>query len=131
MKRRWLLVALLGLAVLAASGLITLRERRLRALAPTAVRPEPFASRGWHSGSASRRVGMGYHMAESGELTGLTREELVARLGPPSAVRDQGMEWFLGERESAASMMFPYREHLGVLLDERGVCLRAAVSTRD
>jgi hypothetical protein len=41
------------------------------------------------------------------------------------------MEWFLGERESSASMMFPYREFLGVVLDERGICVEAAVSWRD
>ena len=70
-------------------------------------------------------------MAESGELVGLHRDELAARLGPPSVEGDRRLEWFLGERESGESMMFPYREHLGVLLDERGVCVRAAVSTRD
>ena len=61
----------------------------------------------------------------------LHRDELAARLGPPSVEGDRRLEWFLGERESGDSMMFPYREHLGVLLDERGVCVRAAVSTRD
>ena len=131
MRRRWWVVLVLVFAVALAGAGVALRERRLHRLAPTGVGPEPFAAWGWHSGSATRRVGMGYHLAGSGELVGLTRDELVARLGPPSAERDRGMEWFLGERESSASMMFPYREHLGVLLDERGVCVRAAVSTRD
>jgi hypothetical protein len=74
---------------------------------------------------------MAYHMARNGELVGRTRDELVTQLGPPSAERNRGMEWFLGERESSASMMFPYREFLGVVLDERGICVEAAVSWRD
>lgn len=130
MRRLWVGLLLLAAVALAGAGM-TLRERRLHRLAPTTIGPEPFAARGWHSGSATRRVGMGYHLAQSGELVGLHRDELAARLGPPSVEGDRRLEWFLGERESGDSMMFPYREHLGVLLDERGVCVRATISTRD
>lgn len=117
--------------LLVAVGVILLRERQLHNLAPTKVVPQPFALREWESGNATRRISMGYHIAASGEFVGLSRDELISRLGAPSAADGRRLEWFLGNRQSAGSMMFTYREHLNVLLDENGRCAFAQVVTRD
>lgn len=130
MARRWMLVVvLLGIVVIAATIRVML-EREV--VAPTAIQPERFDAAGWHSSNAWRRIAMARYLTTNQKLIGRPRDELVAMLGPPSdGATDRNVRWFLGERASGASLMFPYLEYLDVSLDKHGVCARAVVITRD
>ena len=126
--RRWLVVILLGVLALKVGGYF-LRERSLHARAPTSVAVEPFEPQGWRSGTATRRVAMGTHMAETGELVGRSRDEITARLGPPSGEGGRRMDWFLGDR-GGSLLMPPWRAHLPIHHDAGGACVWAEVCHR-
>jgi hypothetical protein len=101
-------------------------------VAPTHVQPRPFDHAGWASGGAKLRHGMARHMIASGELIGLSEEDITARLGLPGGWSSETcLRWYLGKRQSGASMMWDYEEYLAVILDERGVCTGAAIDSRD
>jgi hypothetical protein len=132
---RWRLFVA-GLLLAFVLGMVKLvvvwRQNHLHAIAPTNVRPEKFDPAGWHSGSATRRAAMARQLTAGEELIGKSRAEITQLLGPPlEGATDNRLEWFLGERESPASLMFPYEEYLIVTLDDRGVCQRAEIFNRD
>lgn len=64
----------------------------------------------------------GRELVAEGRLVGLTQAEATQLLGPPDHQLDPSSKWslgwYLGTRESAHVMFFPYEEYLVVKLED-------------
>jgi hypothetical protein len=128
----WLSVAAaIGVTVAAMWFVQDRRERYRFSIAPTVPSPIPFEKAGWASGSATLRHGMARQMIADGELVGLSRAEIVDRLGQPSEKHGDTLHWYLGQREDPTGYMWNYEEYLVVSFDARPNCQTAIIIGRD
>jgi hypothetical protein len=132
-RRKWLWLTIATLVVTAAAALVVFvqdrRERYRSRVAPTQTTPIPYDRVGWATGSATLRHGMALQMIDRNELIGLSRVEIVDKLGTPSrgGDGDLSLAWYIGQREEPTGWFWNYEEYLSVRFDDRDVCERAVI----
>lgn len=132
-RNRMIMIGLLLFMVVIVGSALALQEIKQRhRIAPTNVGPLAFDSRGWASGSATKRNGMARSLVENRTLEGQPKDHVINMLGQPTHERLDGqLEWYLGPRKSGASLMFDYQGYLVTTLDGNGNCATAIISERD
>lgn len=139
-----LVVLIAFLAVAVAAVALTARKfggtPRGPKVAPTELPELAFDAARWQAGDAAERIGMARRLIASEALLGKSSLQLEEMLGPAAidtidASRATSgpprRRWHLGQRESGASLMFPYDEWLVVELNHAGVATRAVIVSLD